>query len=179
MEVNPEFVQSNHFYSQLIDILDYASLRTPGTEHDKEGSSWAVGRFLYLRMRYAWGLWNTQDNKGKKEFVENFEELLEIAGFVKTPAKKAASLLRGYLNRVCTLASVPFTARVEKITSLSTRRAPDGSRPDSYQVVLTKKSAQLGVEASVHQDATEQEKQTQQHELAQQRLQNLAQNMRS
>ncbi|WP_324680816.1 hypothetical protein [Hymenobacter sp. GOD-10R] len=174
MQANPDFVQNNHLLSQVISVPDYVSLRTAGTEHSKRGSSWMVGRFLYLRMRYAWGLWCTAENKGKAEFTENFDELLEIAGFVKTPPKKAASLLRGYLSRVCTLDSIPFTARIEKGSTQNARRQQDGSRPDVYRVILTKKTIQRADEDELHRVATEQ-----QQEVVQQRLQNLAQNMRS
>jgi hypothetical protein len=138
MSVNPDFVQNNHFLSQLITLPDYTSLRTVGTEEQPLGTSWTVGRFLYLRMRYAWGLWCTKENKSKLKFTENFDELKEIAGFEKTPAKKAASLLRGFLTRVCALNSIPFTAEVIK-TESSSRRQVDGSFDDNYQVVLTKK----------------------------------------
>lgn len=138
MAVNPDFVQNNHFLSQLIHVPDYAGLRTPGTEREPDGSSWTVGRFLYLRLRYAWGLWCTKDNKRKPTFTENFEELKEIAGFEKTPAKKAASLLRGHLKKVCALESIPFTAEITKIESTGRRQA-DGSIEDEYQVVFTKK----------------------------------------
>ncbi|RZJ94977.1 hypothetical protein EAH73_20630 [Hymenobacter nivis] len=138
MSVNPDFVQNNHFLSQLITLPDYASLRTAGTEQEPTGSSWTVGRFLYLRMRYAWGLWCSKDNKGKLKFIENFDELKEIAGFEKTPSKKAASLLRGFLARVCALNSIPFTAEVTKIGSTDHRQA-DGTIEDKYQVLLTKK----------------------------------------
>jgi hypothetical protein len=141
MSVNPDFVQNNHFLSQVITLPDYVSLRTAGTEHDPDGSSWTVGRFLYLRMRYAWGLWCSKENKSKNTFVENFAELKEIAGFDKTPAKKAASLLRGYLARVCTLESIPFTAEVIKIDATAKRQS-DGSVEDAYQVMLTKKPNQ-------------------------------------
>ncbi|WP_188816198.1 hypothetical protein [Hymenobacter cavernae] len=177
MQANPDFVQNNHLLSQAISVPDYVSLRTAGTEHSKEGSSWTVGRFLYLRMRYAWGLWCTAENKAKAEFTENFEELLEIAGFVKTPPKKAASLLRGYLERVCTLASIPFTARIEKVTTQNARRQQDGSRPDAYQVILTKKATQRAEEGEQMRMATEQQHQEQQQQVGQPRLQNLAQNL--
>ncbi|MBO3272963.1 hypothetical protein [Hymenobacter defluvii] len=141
MSVNPDFVQNNHFLSQVIDLGDYVSLRTAGTENDPDGSSWTVGRFLYLRMRYAWGLWCTKDNKSKSKFIENFNELKEIAGFYKTTNKKAASLLRGYIARVCALESIPFTAEVIKIESTAKRQV-DGSIEDAYQVVLAKKPSQ-------------------------------------
>ena len=140
MSVNPHFVQNNHFLSQLVTVADYASLRTPGSESEPTGSSWTAGRFLYLRMRYAWGLWCSKANKSKAQFIENFAELKEIAGFEKTAAKKAASLLRGYLNRVCVLESIPFTAEVVKIHSVTGRQS-DGHIEDEYQVVLTKKPA--------------------------------------
>lgn len=146
MSVNPDFIQNNHFLSQLITMADYTSLRTAGTEEEPTGSSWTVGRFLYLRMRYAWGLWCSKDNKRKVTFVENFDELKEIAGFEKTPAKKAASLLRGHLKRVCVLESIPFTAEVLKIASSAHRQA-DGRFEDAYQVVLTKKPAVAKAEA--------------------------------
>ncbi|MGI4735036.1 MAG: hypothetical protein ACRYG7_07650 [Janthinobacterium lividum] len=138
MLVNPDFIQNNHYLSQQINLADYASLRRPGTEAQPRGTSWTVGRFLYLRMRYAWGLWCTKDNKGKLKFTENFEELKEIAGFEKTETKKAASQLRKHLAIVCELGSIPFTAEVTKMAS-TTRRAADGSIEDAYQVVLTKK----------------------------------------
>jgi len=140
MSVNPDFIQNNHFLSQLVTLADYTSLRTAGTESEPTGSSWTVGRFLYLRMRYAWGLWCSKANKSKAQFTENFAELKEIAGFEKTPNKKAASLLRGHLARVCTLESIPFTAEVVKVESTTGRRA-DGHIEDEYQVVLTKKPA--------------------------------------
>lgn len=148
MSVNPDFIQNNHFLSQVISLSDYTSLRTAGTKSEPDGSSWTVGRFLYLRMRYAWGLWCTKDNKSKSTFAENFAELKEIAGFDKTPAKKAASLLRGYLARVCALDSMPFTAEVIKINQgdANLRRLPDGTIEDSYQVILTKKAAQAAAE---------------------------------
>jgi hypothetical protein len=146
MSVNPDFVQNNHFLSQLITLPDYTSLRTAGTESEPEGSSWAVGRFLYLRMRYAWGLWCSKANKNNGSFTENFEELKEIAGFEKTENKKAASLLRGHLKKVCALESIPFTAEVTK-TASTARRLADGSIEDAYQVVLTKKPAVAKAEA--------------------------------
>jgi hypothetical protein len=146
MSVNPDFVQNNHFLSQLITLPDYTSLRTAGTEEQPLGTSWTVGRFLYLRMRYAWGLWCTKENKSKLKFTENFDELKEIAGFEKTPAKKAASLLRGFLTRVCALDSIPFTAEVIK-TESNGRRQVDGSFDDNYQVVLTKKPEVAKAEA--------------------------------
>lgn len=160
MSINPEFVQNNHFLSQLITLADYTSLRTAGTAKEPEGSNWTVGRFLYLRMRYAWGLWCTKDNKSKAGFIENFEELKEIAGFEKTPAKKAASLLRSHLKRVCALPSIPFTAEVVKVESTAKRQA-DGVQEDAYQVVLTKKPEQLKQEQQEHQ----------QRDLKQQQLQ--------
>jgi len=158
MSVNPDFVQNNHFLSQLITLPDYASLRTAGTEQEPQGSSWTVGRFLYLRMRYAWGLWCAKENKRKPTFVENFDELKEIAGFEKTPDKKAASRLRTHLAKVCALDSIPFTAEVLKGVSTA-RRQPDGTVPDAYQVVLTKKPAQAKAE--------QQELQRQQQQQAQ------------
>ena len=145
MGINPHFIQNNHFLSQVISLPDYVSLRTAGTESEKEGSSWMVGRFLYLRMRYAWGLWCTKENKSRATFIENFAELKEIAGFIKTPAKKAASLLRGHLARVCALESVPFSAAVVKVASAGKRQA-NGHVEDEYQVVLTKKPAQAKAE---------------------------------
>jgi hypothetical protein len=145
LSVNPNFVQNNHFLSQLITLPDYTSLRTAGTTREPEGSSWTVGRFLYLRMRYAWGLWCTRENKSKASFIENFLELKEIAGFEKTPAKKAASLLRGHLKRVCALDSIPFTAELVKVESTAKREA-DGTQEDAYEVVLTKKASQLKTE---------------------------------
>ena len=138
MAVNPSFVQNNHFLSQLVHLADYASLRTAGTEDEPRGSSWTVGRFLYLRMRYAWGLWCSKANKGKLTFTENFEELKEIAGFEKTDNKKAASLMRGHLKKVCALDSIPFTAAINKVESHG-RRREDGTIEDAYEVVLTKK----------------------------------------
>jgi hypothetical protein len=146
MLVNPEFVQNNHFLSQLVHVADYASLRTAGTEEEPRGSSWAVGRFLYLRMRYAWGLWSSKDNKGKLTFIENFKELKEISGFEKTPAKKAASLLRSHLKRVCALDSIPFTAEITKVESIG-RHQIDDSMEGEYQVVLTKKPNIVKAEA--------------------------------
>lgn len=146
MSVNPDFIQNNHFLSQLITLADYTSLRTPGTEAQPEGTSWTVGRFLYLRMRYAWGLWCSKDNKSKLTFTENFDELKEIAGFEKTDNKKAASLMRGHLKRVCALESIPFTAEISKVESTARRQA-DGSIEDAYQVVLTKKPAVAKAEA--------------------------------
>lgn len=140
MLVNPDFIQNNHYLSQLVHLPDYVSLRRPGTEKQPLGTSWTVGRFLYLRMRYAWGLWCTKENKGKLTFTENFEELKEIAGFEKTDNKKAASQLRKHLAEVCTLASIPFTAEVSKQAAAG-RRAADGNWPDIYQVMLTKKPA--------------------------------------
>ncbi|RZJ62755.1 MAG: hypothetical protein EOO58_00120 [Hymenobacter sp.] len=140
MAVNPDFVQNNHFLSQLIHVPDYASLRTAGTEREPDGSSWTVGRFLYLRMRYAWGLWCTKDNKRKSTFIENFEEVKEIAGFEKTPARKAASLLRSHLKRVCALDSIPFTAEIVKVDGPNHRQA-DGQVAECYQITLTKKPA--------------------------------------
>jgi hypothetical protein len=179
VEINPDFVQNNHFLSQLITIPDYVSLRTAGTDHAKVGSSWTVGRFLYLRMRYAWGLWCSADNKAKSEFTENFSELMEIAGFDKTPAKKAASLLRGYLERVCTLESIPFTARIEKVDAGAVRRLPDGSRPAAYQVILTKKAGQREQEAEQQRLATEQQQQNQLRQQGQQQALKLAEKLHS
>jgi hypothetical protein len=128
MSVNPDFVQNNHFLSQLITLPDYTSLRTAGTEEQ------------------PLGLWCTKENKSKLKFTENFDELKEIAGFEKTPAKKAASLLRGFLTRVCALDSIPFTAEVIK-TESNGRRQVDGSFDDNYQVVLTKKPEVAKAEA--------------------------------
>ena len=140
MSVNPDFIQNNHFLSQLVTVADYTSLRTPGSESEPTGSSWTAGRFLYLRMRYAWGLWCSKANKSKAQFIENFAGLKEIAGFEKTPAKHAASRLRRYLDRVCALGSIPFTAEVVKVQSMAGRQT-DGRIEDEYQVVLTKKPA--------------------------------------
>ena len=145
MSVNPDFIQNNHFLSQLVTVADYTSLRTPGNESEPTGSSWTAGRFLYLRMRYAWGLWCSKANKSKAQFTENFAELKEIAGFDRTPAKHAASRLRGYLDRVCALESIPFTAEVVKVYSTAGRQR-DGRIEDEYQVVLTKKPAVAKVE---------------------------------
>lgn len=174
MAVNPEFVQNNHFLSQLIHVPDYASLRTAGTEREPDGSSWTVGRFLYLRMRYAWGLWCTKDNKRKSTFVENFEELKEIAGFEKTPARKAASLLRGHLKRVCALDSIPFTAEVAKIDG-PTHRQADGQAAEYYQVVLTKKPA---VAEAEQQERKRQQNQQQQFDF-QQKLAGVAKGLKA
>ncbi|QNE42220.1 hypothetical protein F1C16_21580 (plasmid) [Hymenobacter sp. NBH84] len=145
LQVNPDFVQNNHFQSQLVYLPDYVSLRTAGTENEPAGTSWTVGRFLYLRMRYAWGLWCTKENKSKNAFIENFDELKEIAGFKKTATKKAASLLRGYLAKVCALDSIPFTAQVNKVEA-SPKRQADGTQQDAYEVVLTKKPTQSQAE---------------------------------
>lgn len=146
MIVNPDFIQNNHYLSQLINLPDYASLRRPGTEKQPLGTSWTVGRFLYLRMRYAWGLWCTKENKGKRTFTENFEELKEIAGFEKTDNRKAASQLRKHLVEVCKLASIPFTAEVSKLATTGRRQA-DGSFENLYEVVLTKKPDVVKAEA--------------------------------
>jgi hypothetical protein len=97
-------------------------------------------------MRYAWGLWCSKDNKRKLTFTENFGDLKEISGFEKTPAKKAASLLRGHLKRVCALESIPFTAEITKVESIGRRQA-DGSIEDEYQVLLTKKPEVAKAEA--------------------------------
>jgi hypothetical protein len=83
-------------------------------------------------------LWCSKSNKGKRTFIENFEELKEIAGFEKTDNRKAASQLRKHLAEVCKLASVPFTAEVSKLATTGRRQA-DGSFEDLYEVVLTKK----------------------------------------
>jgi hypothetical protein len=147
---NLNFIQNNHFLSQLVTLGDYTSLRTAGTEKEPTGSSWTVGRFLYLRLRYAWGLWCSKANKSKAQFIENFAELKEIAGFEKTPAKKAASLLRGHLTRVCALESIPFTAEIVKVESAA-GRGTDGRIEDEYQVVLTKKPAVLKAEKAEEQ----------------------------
>ena len=160
MIVNPDFIQNNHYLSQLINLADYASLRRPGTEKQPLGTSWTVGRFLYLRMRYAWGLWCTKENKSKLSFTENFEELKEIAGFEKTETKKAASQLRRHLAQVCALESIPFTAEVSKQATTG-RRLPDGSFPDNYQVVLTKKPAVAKAEQQ-----EQRQQQAQQQQLA-------------
>jgi hypothetical protein len=146
MIVNPDFIQNNHYLSQLINLADYTSLRREGTEKQPLGTSWTVGRFLYLRMRYAWGLWCTKSNKGKRTFTENFEELKEIAGFEKTENKKAASQLRKHLVEVCKLASIPFTAEVSKVATTGHRQA-DGTFEDVYEVVLTKKPEVAKAEA--------------------------------
>lgn len=160
MIVNPDFVQNNHYLSQLITLADYASLRRPGTAKQPLGTSWTVGRFLYLRMRYAWGLWCAKENKGKPRFTENFDELKEIAGFEKTEAKKAASQLRRHLTQVCALESIPFTAEVTKLASASRRNA-EGGFDDNYQVVLTKKPAVAKTEQQ-----EQQRQQSQQNQLS-------------
>jgi hypothetical protein len=136
--MNSDFIQKSHYLSQLINLPDYTSLRRPGTEKQPLGTSWTVGRFLYLRMRYAWGLWCSESNKGKRPFIENFGELKEIAGFEKNDNKKAASQLRKHLVEVCQLASIPFTAEVSKVATTGHRQA-DGSFENVYEVVLTKK----------------------------------------
>lgn len=159
------FRTNNHLRPQLLDLADYASLRTPPTDNEKQGRCWVAGRYVYLYLLWVNGVMSMQKYRHLETFTADFNELCAMISEVKMPseADKAkrrklseqelrkldgnllrfrASNLRSVLKEVCTLASVQFTPSVEPTTlqQQNDYRNQYGKEAPAYIVSLTRKA---------------------------------------
>lgn len=147
LQVGGIFIRNNHYRPQPLVLDDYLSLRTSGvTASDgksgkaRQGRSCTNSRLLYCRLLWRWGSWLGEATKHLSQQEERFGDLCDLLGWQTSPM--AAVRLNLLLEKVCALASIPFTAHVKQSSQrLAVNRAADESLPANFMVVLYKKVA--------------------------------------
>lgn len=154
LRVGGIFIRNNHYRPQPLVLADYLSLRTGGvtaaaskTGKARLGRSCTSSRLLYCRLLWRWGAWLGESTRHLTQQEENFGDLCELLGWQASAV--AAVRLNVLLTKVCTLPSIPFTARVKQSKQrLAVNRAADGSLPPHFLVVLYKKGHGQPAEAA-------------------------------
>ena len=155
MDVLAGFIGNNHHRGQRFFLEDYLRLVTEGGKADTERKptksgqprqvgrprAWVAGRRLFLRLIWKWGMWQEENRKLLDTLEDDFEELCEVANLMGGTDRLRATRLRDYLDRVCQLGDLPFTAEVRKVRPNFAARQATGKLPPPYQVVLTKRKA--------------------------------------
>lgn len=166
MDVLAGFIGNNHHRGQSFFLEDYLNVRTTGGKDDDERTpttsgkerkagkprAWAAGRRLFLRLIWKWGWWQEENRRTQKMQLDDFEELCDVVQLLNGPDKLRASRLRAYLEDVCRMGNLPFTAEVVKVRPDFTARQLNGKTPPPYQVILTKraeKQQQPGLQQSL------------------------------
>jgi hypothetical protein len=155
LDVLASFIGNNHHRGQGFLLADYLNIcvehaadvqqeltiNKSGTPRKKsKARTWPTGRRLFLRLIWKLGMWQEESRRSTRTQDEDYEELCEIANLTSANERQNASRLRDYLEAVCRLGNLPFTAEVVKVQSNYLARQLTGKTPPPYRVVLTKKA---------------------------------------
>ena len=145
LRVGGIFIRNNHWRPQPLVLADYLSLRTGGVTVEtgasgkaRQGRSCTNSRLLYCRLLWRWGSWLGESTKHLTQQEERFTDLCELLGW--QPSAVSATRLNALLEKVCGLASIPFTAYVKQSKHrAAVNRDAAGKIPANFVVVLYKK----------------------------------------